>query len=102
MVETAVLERLCVRNGTEGSNPSLSAAKEKNIPFWLVIRIIRQKGIFFSFARLKEWVRMAEQEFSAENSYEPVLRPNTSDGEREVRSRIRLLHEMIVYLIYAR
>ena len=25
MVDTAVLERLCTRNGTEGSNPSLSA-----------------------------------------------------------------------------
>ena len=27
MVELAVLERLCIGNGTEGSNPSLSAKK---------------------------------------------------------------------------
>jgi hypothetical protein len=31
VVETAVLERLCVRNGTEGSNPSLSAATKKTL-----------------------------------------------------------------------
>ena len=63
MVELAVLERLCIGNGTEGSNPSLSASKPALAfldfyPRRFLIPFRKRLGFFCRFACAKAQRRL--------------------------------------------